>query len=271
MEWLKKLLNITSHFHFKNVNLFSNNEIQFNFGSEQKNPQLSLEEAIEQYGELKLKQLLLEEFEQGNIRFIERNFSSSSDTLVNQNLLQNSLLNKLAKLAPKYIPTNDILILKACLLLRYQFEHDLKEYVWTRHQISQDYGQRGRNISNLFTAKYYETLILEMYKELQDQPNSVEQFKYMYEIIVNEYPFAVFINTTMTVEEIKEAIVRKLQSMNKYNVNNLHVHGLGQKNVKNINRAILEMSESTIYHDWQFNTTSTNKAIMVQIATEAKN
>ena len=102
------------------------------------------------------------------------------------------------------------------------------------------YGNRGRNICLLYSAGYFTSQIKPLYQEMISQPDfSPDDFNTIYERIVNESPYAVFINREMSSETAEREVRDRINVAKKYGVKYLNIHGIGEENVSKI-KYILE-------------------------------
>lgn len=132
------------------------------------------------------------------------------------------------------IPTNDLEILRASLYVKSVYERgeSVSELKW---QIMQKYGVRGKNIVNLCTAGYFDSVIKPLYTGMSKRSNfTPELFISTYNKIIDHYTFAVFVSNRMGKEELKQEIVTKTKDNKKYGVKSINIHGLGEDNVKKI-------------------------------------
>lgn len=138
------------------------------------------------------------------------------------------------------IPSGDYSILRAALFLKSQFD-DGKPVDRLKRDIVDKYGERGKNISNLCTAGYFETVIKPLYEEMvktTDDPST--KFIETYEVIIAQYPFAIFVNKMMSVDELKKVILGKITRNKKYGINYLRIHGIGEDNVRKISQILTD-------------------------------
>lgn len=146
------------------------------------------------------------------------------------------------------IPFSDLPILKASLYLRSVLQN--KGQTWIiKEDIMRRYGLRGKNISNLCSAGYFEKWIRPAYEEMIKLPNfSLEKFLKVYEEMVMSYPFALFVHRRMTDQEIEKLIRSKIKLMKQYGITELNIHGIGADNVKKIREVIekLQLEEKFI-------------------------
>lgn len=150
------------------------------------------------------------------------------------------------KFIKQIIPEEDLVILRAAIFIKSQYDAG-KDIKPLKGQLIERYGNRGKNISNLYSAGYFASLIKPLYEEMSKQPDFVqERFREVYEIIVKESPYAVFINTNMTPSETKEAVVNRIKISQKYGLSFLHIHGIGKENVSKILQLLDEMKTDFI-------------------------
>lgn len=140
------------------------------------------------------------------------------------------------------IPARDIEILRASLYLKSVYERggnvsQLKQDIMNR------YGDRGKNISNLCSAGYFTSQIKPLYAEMYSQPNfSAEEFLKIYEIIITESPYAVFINARMSEIDVKKEVLNRMEIGRKYGIKYLNIHGIGKDNADRITNLLKELT-----------------------------
>ena len=116
---------------------------------------------------------------------------------------------KLLEFYKPIISSQDLEILRASLVIKRLYDKGqvvgyLKEGLVLR------YGERGNNISNLCTAGYFETMIKPLYEQMITQSDfSMDKFSERFESIVMQYPFAVFVGSSMTYENLKKEVFLK--------------------------------------------------------------
>lgn len=140
------------------------------------------------------------------------------------------------------LPARDIEILRASFYLKTVYERgDPVSHL--KQDIINRYGERGRNISNLCTAEYFTSQIKPLYDEMYSQPNfSPDEFLKIYEIIVTESPYAIFINTMMSQGDVKREVHNKIEIDKKYGIRYLNIHGIGKDNVEKITYLLKELT-----------------------------
>ncbi|MBI2405477.1 hypothetical protein HYV21_00270 [Candidatus Microgenomates bacterium] len=140
------------------------------------------------------------------------------------------------------IPSRDIEILRASLYLKSIFERG-EPVFQLKQDIMNRFGDRGRNISNLCTAGYFTSQIRPLYEEMYAQPNfSPEEFFRVYDIIVTESPYAVFISAVMSQEDVKREVLDRIRVGKTYGIKYLNIHGIGEDNVDKISYLLKELT-----------------------------
>lgn len=137
------------------------------------------------------------------------------------------------------IPPKDTEILRASIYLksvadRDESVHELKADIIAR------YGERGKNICNLYSAGYFDTQIKPLYKSVGT--TDPLKFNQVYEQIVTESPYAVFIHSGMSDREVREVVKQKMEISKKYGIKYLNIHGIGKDNVDKITVLIKELT-----------------------------
>lgn len=145
------------------------------------------------------------------------------------------------------LPALDMRALKASLVLKRRLEQGLSTHEIKR-KIVITYGKRGSVISNLCSAGYFETWIKPLYEEMRKAPAfSRDRFLKVYIEIVDKHPFALFVNTRMTVIEVGEKIDLKIQQARERGISEINVHGIGSENIKTITEAVEKYKEDPQY------------------------
>lgn len=136
------------------------------------------------------------------------------------------------------LPNDDLLILRAAYYLRTVHENG-KPVTSLKSGITARYGVRGSNIANLCSSGYFETHIRPLYEMLKERPNFTEQmFLENYEIIINNAPFAYFVNSNQTLDVLAKSIKDKLVFSRRYGQHKLMIHAIGVENIKKVNRVL---------------------------------
>jgi hypothetical protein len=147
------------------------------------------------------------------------------------------------------IPARDIPLLYAALYLRSRFK--LGESIdHLKAQIVRVYGNRGAHFANLCTAGYLENWFLPLHQELvrqnaNDAGLARSRFRKIYNNIVDDLPWTIFVSGTMPAAKLVSSIVEKMRNNSELGVRHLNLHALGPSNVKKVARALPEIMERT--------------------------
>lgn len=142
------------------------------------------------------------------------------------------------------IPDSDMPILKASLYLKSVLESG-GETRLIKERIVYRFGVRGRNISNLCSAGYFDSLLRPLYDQMSSTSRySHKKFLNLYEEMIVYCPFALFIHSHMSPEEVKSELTRKIVAMKEYGIQTLNIHGIGQYNVTIMQRVVDEVINS---------------------------
>ncbi len=95
------------------------------------------------------------------------------------------------------------------------------------------FGVRGRNISNLCTAGYFDSFLMPLYNDSQ------ELFNKIYHRMVGESMMTEFVNKVTSEKQIIRNLNRKIDACRRYKLPFLHLHGIGQVNIKKIKKIVL--------------------------------
>ena len=149
------------------------------------------------------------------------------------------------------ISSADLQALRASIYLK-QIREEGQSIEELKSGIIHRFGSRGNNISNLYSAGYFHSQIKPLYEEMASQAGfNPEQFKAEYEIIVTQSPHAVFINSSMTPEQAKQAVINRMKISVQYGIKQLNIHGLGTSNVKKIYQ-VLERLKPECIESYQY-------------------
>lgn len=132
------------------------------------------------------------------------------------------------------IPSSDIEALRQSIYIKVVHNRgdDIQKLKW---DITSRYGNRGKNICNLYSAGYFTSQIRPLYEEMISQPNfSPDDFNTAYDRIVSESPYAVFINREMTNDSAEKEVRDRINTAKKYGIRYLNIHGISEENVDKI-------------------------------------
>lgn len=124
------------------------------------------------------------------------------------------------------VSISDLYIWRAALYLRsiFRAHGNVSEL---KKEIIEKYGERGRNITNLCSAKYIEEFFIPYYENLKgDDKNDV--FKSTYEDVVKNQPFTIFVD----IQRKKDDIIKEINAKKSYGMKEINIHGIGSSNIK---------------------------------------
>jgi len=132
------------------------------------------------------------------------------------------------------IPAIDIEVLRQSIYIK--VVHDRGESIQKlKWDLTARYGNRGKNICNLYSAGYFTSQIKPMYEVLLSQADfSPNDFNIAYDRIVDESPYAVFINREMSNQGAEAEVRDRIETGRKYGIKYLNIHGIGEENVDKI-------------------------------------
>lgn len=140
------------------------------------------------------------------------------------------------------IPQEDWNALRAAMFIRKRFEMGLSSFddTYTRKgDVIKKYGTRGKNICNLCTSGYFESMLIPLHDEMKKMPDySAEKFLKIFNLIIDEEAFAIFVPGNMSTDEVKTTVEDKIRRNLRYGVNFVSIHGIGKWNVEKIKEAI---------------------------------
>lgn len=121
---------------------------------------------------------------------------------------------------------SDYAALKMSLYLRDQMAKHSREVSKLKEDIREKFGERGANIANLCSAGYFENYFIPLFNQLNKR-----DFQDEYEIAVGIKAKALFVHSSMSLEELEEEFNRMLEKAIKYRVKEFSILGLGSRNV----------------------------------------
>lgn len=166
----------------------------------------------------------------------------------------------------RFVPAKDIPIIKAALFIR-RLHHQGANVSKYKQLISQKYGSRGNNITNLVTAGYYENYLTYIYNHLMEseEPEFASLvFNDIYEEAVTQYPFAVFVAITKPYDQLKEEVINKIRLNLLSDQHMLNIHGIGKPNSKTIS-ALLKDDDITRFYVSEPDSVELEKTVYVRI------
>jgi len=150
--------------------------------------------------------------------------------------------------------------LRDSLYLRNAFKnrediHSLKEDIRAR------YGERGNTISNLCTAGYFEEVFIPLFNS---SPLQTEFWQY-YNLSLEMGLTALFVHAQMTIETINSEIKRRIELGKKYGLKFIHIHGIGEKNIKNIKKFIQQEKGKLNFTEKNIFTNESSNILIVEL------
>jgi len=147
------------------------------------------------------------------------------------------------------IPPSDQSIWYTALILKSEFEKgNTANVARIKDQMIMSRGDRGRNIANLCSSGYLESLIIPLKNTVGDD---TKIFNDIYETIVEQVPFAIFVASNMGEVEIKEELLIKIKQAKNYGWNKVTIHGIGEDNVKTIQKLMYKIQYQNEYPEIQ--------------------
>lgn len=132
------------------------------------------------------------------------------------------------------IPATDLEVLRQSIYIKAVSDRgeNIQKLKW---DITARYGNRGKNICNLYSAGYFISQIKPMYEEMISQPSfSPSDFDTAYDRIVNESPYAVFISREMSNASAEQEVRERISTAKNYGIRYLNIHGISEENVDKI-------------------------------------
>jgi hypothetical protein len=114
------------------------------------------------------------------------------------------------------IPQTDLQALSASMFIREKFRND-EQIKDLKRDIIMRFGDRGRNISNLCSAGYFEEFLIPLYNSDKDK------FFEIYEDLIKNSMLAVFVSSRMNADDIPTEIEKKILISKKYGFKFIHV------------------------------------------------
>lgn len=179
--------------------------------------------------------------------YTRKEFKSKNDILKPEPV-KTVLRYQTARTAPDYesfiqyfkeiLPPADITILRAALFIHSEFINH-RDVSYLKAQLLNRYGMRALTISNFLSVGYFDSYIKPMYEEMKRGQNySHKRFLELYDDIIINSPFAIFVHRQMKEKDLEEHINRKLLNLAKHGMKTLNIHGIGHENVATIKKAI---------------------------------
>lgn len=274
MGWFDRLKNLLE----VNFNVNIGNETNININCEGDNPPVSVS-AEEDTVDVDVRSLdddIREEF----IPEIKRGYEDTGeilneDTYIEKEAIEEANVSRIQDTLDFFrqkISRRQFKMLEAALYLRETIEDDAhvsREKIQKRKRdIAEKHGQEAYFISNLCAAGYFDEgrYFRELYHETRGSEDWREgDYQEVFEEIVQNEPFTVFVSSFDTIGEVKSRVRNKLRKYQKYGVEVrfVDVRGIGQQNRETVEEAIQEL-ESEI-EGFEYNRSIQDREIVVRI------
>jgi len=239
MSWfdkLKALINVELNAPLVNITKNSdNNSLDNEYAFDEENGRLEIFfNRLSNEKQKRLKLILKENFEEEN-KLLENKSSMLLKELIEFQKTKGEDKGVL-DFFKNIISNEDFEALESSLYLRRKFlnREDVKHL---KEDIRMRFGDRGNNIANLCTAGYFENFLMPLFN------SSKNDFNKIYEVVVSRSAIAVFVHSQMNDSKISQEIRMKLELSKKYGIKFLHIHGIGENNIKIIKRCIEDKKE----------------------------
>ncbi len=225
---------LPEHFHL-HFSFLSNNKVEYN-KTENK--------LIIDYSKLNTKQKLvttevIKELLEGDYVV----FEEGANKIVEDIQKKDAEFRKIGFFKDKLSPS-DYAALEASVYIQSVFEEG-KDISKFKLQLIERFGSRGNTICNLYGTGYFHNLIRPLYDQLAVESDfvNIEDFRKIFDKLIEEFPFAIFVNRAMGVNDITTEIENKIHKNKKYGIRTLNIHGINTTNVKNIRDTIGQLEE----------------------------
>lgn len=149
------------------------------------------------------------------------------------------------------IPIEDIPKIRAANYVRNRFNSKSGGVGRLKEDIGHRWGQRGRNITNLMTAGYFENYIIPVLKGEIAKPIPSITFSEFYEIVVNETAFSIFVPKAITEEELKTQIIHQsIRNVEEFNRDYISIHALVRSNVDKVKTVVSVLQNDKRFLDF---------------------
>lgn len=192
---------------------------------------------LDQGGKEQLKNLFHELKDEG-FTLLEDKSTARLDEIVTEEQTDDS--KKILGFFKDKISSQDLEIIRGALYVKNIFDKGGKNIDILKADMRHKYGQRGNNIVNLCSAKYFESYLIPYYEHLvtteTDKQEISKKFAGLFNLLAGELPFTVFVSHDMKVEEVVNQVVSKFE----YGAEFVNIHGIGVHNVMTVKEAVEE-------------------------------
>lgn len=98
------------------------------------------------------------------------------------------------------------------------------------------------------TAGYFEDFLIPLYGTMSKGENfKTENFTIAYMQLIQDFPIAIFINSSTSLAELERIIRTRIESNKKYEIPYLNIHGIGRSNINAISTIVAKLSKPDDY------------------------
>lgn len=243
-EWLQKLLELVK-FDFS-ANLLKTDKVEVNqthITTAPEAPTIRVQGDCVEINISKLtpeqikavKPLLREAFDRSNQTFIASKTGEQIEEL--KTIEASPQSEKILSSLRSIISPEDYSALRSALFLRSQYAAGKNVYK-LKYEIMQRFGDRGRKITNLCSAGYFDDIPDQLEKAKKSPGFTQDKFRLSFDKFVDESAFAIFVKAHSSTKETETQIVRGIKDNSSYGLQRLLIHGIGKENLTKIREAV---------------------------------
>jgi len=145
----------------------------------------------------------------------------------------------------KVLWDSDFIIYRSCLYIKRSFDNgDMEDVAWRKRSLVGRFGQRAANMTNLCSSNYFDEYFKPLFETIESiSPNhdeAVKLFQAIFDDIVKNLPWIVFVNSFMKKRDICAKIEGKFQFLEKYNKTEVFLHAVRGDNVKKVSKILAD-------------------------------
>lgn len=178
-------------------------------------------------------------------------FKINEDVNLVKDALTREDIQSIVKYFSKYLPDEEVELLQRCLYLRLEWEDDStytdsRQMTDRKSDLRRKYGNKASVVANLSSSGYYDEngYMREVFKKIERAPTlGPTDYQQIYNQMLQDEPFCVFISGKHRVHNIKELILSKINAYDKYpiSLDFVDARGQGGENRAKLEQAILEL------------------------------
>lgn len=187
--------------------------------------------------------ILSDKFDKGEIAFFDDETMRLADGVKDAEKQGNN--EQIVQFFKDKLSSTDWRIMRTGIYVEFLMQQGMETQT-IRRDVIHTHGHRGNNLMNLASAGHFETHIKPMYEELSKSPNFTNEVFYdEFNRILDEMPFALFVNSNMDADELKSQIDDKCQQASNYSVakRKIYIHGWGS-NVQTIEECLKKLDDN---------------------------